>query len=148
MVTVDMTHDPRPKPGIHLATVKHAQLKLSRNGENMIAIELVDHRGVYLCMDHIMLEGGGWGIGRDKLTGLGIPDDFSGDLDPLNLRGIKVWIALAERSYTDRQSGEKKSALGVDREQLKLSGYQKEKDVPEGCEVPKDEAPEEETPFG
>ena len=88
----------------------------------------------------VMLAGGGWGIGKRKLAAL-LEPGFSGELDPLDLVGKRLWVSTGIETY------EGKDRLKVMIDELKHAGYQREDDVPPGCVAPDDKAGYDEVPF-
>lgn len=142
--------------GIDLWQIKTAkESKSEKSGANMFTVEL--NRVSMLAQkypdrvtDYIMLEGGGWGIGKEKLMAvLGGP--FKGKLDALDLVNKRVWLSTGIEKYsaTDKKTGEI-----VEREKLKVlvsdpkqsngfawCGIQTEKNVPAGHALPGEDVP-------
>lgn len=82
------------------------------------------------CMyDNIMLEGGGWPIGKQKLAAF-LDPGFKGDLDPISLVGVRVWAETGINEHKGKQR------LAVIIEGLKHGGYQRAEDPPPGKSVP------------
>lgn len=139
MVHVDMNQPGADlRPGIDLWVVREATSKESRRGDAMINLRLARVRGgTGTLYDNIMLEGNGWGIGKSKL-GAFLPPDFSGDLDPLDFVGRRLW------AETVVKTGERGDKLEVNIKGLKHGGYQPAEDVPPGESLPDDDG---DTPF-
>lgn len=132
MVRVDMTQPDRDMtPGVDLWEVKTGVSKTSTNNTPMLSLEFKRVVGQGLLYDNVMLGGGGWGIGKAKLTALGIPKTFSGDLNVTMLVGKRVYIATVVGEYTDKK-GQQRSKLEVDINELEHAGYQSESKPPPG----------------
>lgn len=128
----------RCEPGVHLAYVETAEVKHSSNGDWAIVVTLKrSDDGAQITRDWIMLEGPGWGMGKEKLTALGVPRNFEGDFDAGSLAGKRVWVAVETREYT-KKDGTIGQGLSVDIKQLKYNGYQPMDDPPPGCTVPEE----------
>lgn len=142
MVKIDMTQpDQNLVPGVFLVFVKAATVKKSKSGDDMIGLELGGvERPATRLYDNIMLAGGGWPMGKQKLTALGLGEDFTGDFDVANLNGRRVWVATKIETYKG------KDKLSIDIQQLKYAGMQPEDDVPGGCVAP-EKYTDEATPF-
>lgn len=143
-------------PGIDLWQIVTAQeTKSEKSGAAMFKIALnrvSSMRQKYpdQVIDYIMLEGGGWGIGKEKLMAvLGGP--FKGKLDALDLVNRRVWISTGTETY---KTVDKKTGEMVEREKLKVlvtdpkqsngfawCGIQHEKNVPAGCALPGEDTP-------
>lgn len=124
-------------PGVYLCEVIKAEEKKSRSGDVMFPVEL---RGVapaarnLSVFDFIMLGGKGKGMGLAKLSALGIPKDFRGELRPAQIIGKRVWLFLEWDEYTD-SDGKTRRNLKPDPNQGSHCGYQPESDPPEGAAV-------------
>lgn len=135
MVHVDMTQPDRElTPGVDLWEIIQCSSKVSRKGDQMLALKLarVSDPGDHIY-DNIMLAGTGWGIGKKKLGAL-VPKDFKGDIDPLDFLGVRLWVETVVSEY------EGKERLQVNIGGLKHGGYQRAEDVPEGKELPEETA--------
>lgn len=141
MVKVDMTQPDRDlTPGVDLWEVKTASGKESSNGTPMISLEFKRVSGQGVLWDNVMLGGGGWGIGKAKLSALGVPKNFTGDLNVATLVGRRVWVATVVDEYQG------KSRLKVDIAELDHAGYQDEKNKPAGAKAPPAERTFADTP--
>lgn len=142
MVQVDMTRPGRElRPGIDLWKTTKCESVRSRAGDQMLKLTLERVSNPQeRVFDNIMLEGGGWEIGKRKLAAF-VPADFKGDLDPLELVCIRVWVCTAVDTY----QGKDKLAVSID--ELKCAGYQRVEDVPPGCSVPEVEDEDMSAPF-
>lgn len=125
MVNIDMNAPDRDmNPGVDLWRIESCVTARSSKGDAMLKLELArvsdpDSR----IKDNIMLAGNGWGIGKQKL-GAFVAGDFSGDFDPLDLVGKRVWVETIIKDWTyDGKSGQR---LEVDINGLKHGGYQVE----------------------
>lgn len=146
MPYIDMTKSGRDlKPGVDLWRVEQCVARPSRNGDQMFEMKLARASNDQdTILDWIMLEGGGWEIGKEKLRAYGIGPDFKGELDALSFVGKRVWAATAISPYTDKE-GKQRESLKVDINELKFNGLQPENDVPPGCSAPAAEV--DDTPF-
>ncbi len=138
---LDMNREPVSAllTGINLWTVKSAKIEKSqKSGTPMLVLEF--KCGEYELKDRAMLAGGGWGIGKAKLIALGMSPTFTGNFDPLDLIGRKVWIATVEGTFAgvDKKSGAPKNfkKLEVDIGQLKHAGYNLPEEIPAGAAEP------------
>lgn len=118
-----------PAPGIYHVEVKTCVEKRSSNGNSMFVVKLVDlDRGhVDLCEDLIMLEGGGWASGKEKLYALNVPTDQE-EVLASDLVGLRAYVAIKHETetYKSKKTGEDVSVVKakVDREATKpWSGY-------------------------
>ena len=142
MVEIDMTKEPTDGflVGINLWEVVACKSGKSQAGDAKLEVKFRAVGTETEMVDHLMLVGKGWGIGRAHLTALGLPLDFKGALDPLDFIGKKLWLAthVEERPGVDRATGEprKFKNLRVDIDRLAFKGYQPEADVPVGCVAP------------
>jgi len=130
------------KPGVYLAKIRECTYKFAKtSGTPMLSLVLdASDFGRKLCHDNIMLGGGGWGIGKGKLKCLGY-DESMKELDPVDLIGKYVFVAVKEREY----NGQKQ--LEVDIKQGK-AGYWAENDPPQGVLSPNEPAPsKDDVPF-
>ena len=131
MVKLDMNAPvPGDAPaGAYLADVKNVISKFSaKSSEPMLEVTFAcRYSEPFEVMDYIMLGGRGWGMGRSKLTALGVPKDFSGDLDPTSLIGRRVILHLTVNEYTDAQ-GTKRGNLKPDPALGSHAGYSLEGD--------------------
>lgn len=127
MVRVDMNAPvPGSAPdGVYIADVAKAKATLTKGGDPAINLEFGCSYGgtVFKVYDTIMLNGRGWSLGRPKLTALGVPSEFSGDLDPADLLGRRVYLHLAFQEYQGKRS------LKPDPKQGSHSGYSLETDA-------------------
>ena len=133
--------DRERKPGIDLWEVMQAEETKSRAGDAMFKMKYkrVSDPSAHIY-DNVMLAGGGWGIGKQKLAALGVANDFKGEIDPLDFVGKRVWISTGVSTW------EGKDNLKPITEGLKMAGYQPEEMVPEGHTLP--EPPKaDEVPF-
>lgn len=130
MVHVDMNKPDRDIPeGIFLVEVIKAEAKRSRKGDLMIGLTLVHAQtGEEAARDVVMLEGPGWGLGKAKLTALGL-GEFRGDLDPATLVGKRVWASIEPREYDGR------TYASINTKLLRYAGLQAEDEKPEGGTV-------------
>lgn len=121
--------------GTYLGNVSKAEEFTSRSGHPGLKLEFgcVHEGATFTVRDTIMLGGGGWGMGRARLTALGVPEDFTGNLDPLDLVGRQVYIHLTHEEYTGR-GGETRKNLKPNPGKGSHSGYS-----PEGSEAAKAE---------
>ena len=133
MVHIDTTQPDRIlTPGIDLWQIIDADEGKSGKGDAMLSIKLsrvsspTDH-----LYDTIMLAGAGWGIGKKKLGAL-VDPGFKGDLDPLDLRGIRLWVSTGVETYNGRDR--LKVLIG----DLKCAGIQPASMVPPGCALPEE----------
>jgi len=147
MVHIDMTKTGRDlSPGTDLWRVDQCAYRTSRKGDGMLEVKLQRvSNDADSILDWIMLEGGGWDIGKSKLIAFGVGSDYKGDLDPLSFVGRRLWVATTINSYQDKD-GNPRESLRVDINELAHSGYQAEDDVPTGC-TPPAAAPDDDTPF-
>ena len=131
MVELDMNKaaEDLPEEGVYLLEVKDAQTKTARSGSAMISVQYKMRDRDVTVWDNIMLEGGGWKIGKPKLAALGVPSDFKGNLNPLDLVGKRVWAALKRDTYDGRDR------MSVDINKLKYCGLQPESMMPEGASM-------------
>lgn len=128
---VDMTRpDADLTAGIDLWQVRDAKEKTSQKGAPMLALQFVRCSGGATLYDNILLDGGGWPIGKRKLTALGLSPTHRGDIEPAAFLEKRVWLATMLKTYNGRDS------LVVDIGQLKFAGYQPEGDPPPGRTVP------------
>ena len=135
---LDMTRPDREMPtGTNLWRLVNVQTKTSGKGHAMLAVkfEPADGSAAHLY-DNIMLQGGGWAIGKPKLVALGVPADFQGDLDPQKLVGRRVWIDTFVQNHNGRDG------LKVNIQELSHAGYQPEDTPPKGVTVPEKAAAE------
>ena len=140
MVHIDMTAPDRElNPGVHLWTVKKCEQTVSRGGDQMLKLELRRDDGAKM-FDNIMLQGGGWPIGKRKLA-VFVGPDFKGDLDPLTIQGRRVWAETVVEAYNGRDN------LKVNIEGLKHAGYQDVNDTPPGQEPAPPEVDDSDVPF-
>lgn len=135
--------------GVYLMEVVETETTESRDGHGMVKLKLraVGVRGLEI-KDNIMLGGRGWGIGRAKLTALGVPEGFSGQLDPSELRDRRVFVFLANEDWTPKQgphAGKTFTNLKPDPSQGTHSGYQPESNPPAGVTVPAEDV--DDAPF-
>lgn len=135
MAHIDMNRpDESCKPGVDLWKIVECTEKYARSsGNKMLALKMHRASGepgtVY---DNIMLEGGGWGIGKAKLAAL-LPADFNDELDPLSFVGRKLWVETSVESTSG------KDRLRVNIAGLKHNGFQAEEDVPPGHVAPEEQ---------
>lgn len=157
MVEIDMNKEPTDgmPVGINLWEVRRCQADKSQSGDQKLVIEFasIGTQDPVKLIDHLMLAGRGWGLGKEHLIALGVPAGFTGNLDPLDFIGRKVWLAthVEERPgiATKGPNAGKPITyrnLKVDINALKHKGYQAEADVPAGVTVP-GMAPDEASPF-
>lgn len=124
-------------PGTYYAEVSDCELKTSRKGDPYFNLRYVqvDGGNQTLCYDIIMLKGGGWGIGKSKLKGLGFGSETS--IEASDLIGRRAYLALREDE----------SPTGIARLAVDIAvgdcGMWREDDPPADFEKPT----EEETPF-
>lgn len=143
MVNVDMTQpDRKLVPGIDLWEIKEAADEKSSKGDGMLSLKLFrvsnpsDH--IY---DNIMLAGAGWPVGKKKLGAL-LPPNYKGNLDPLGLIGVRLWVSTGVEAYKGQDR------LRVLIADLKFAGLQPAADVPPGCALPAEaEAGADASPF-
>lgn len=90
------------QPGKYLAEVKDVEVKRSRDkGHQMLVLYFIDpETGRDLCEDIAMLEGNGRGVGKSKLSMLGI-DPALEEFDETEVIGRRVVLAL----YLDTSGG-------------------------------------------
>lgn len=142
MAHVDMTNDGSKDmlTGVNLWEVFGAIEKKSSKGDDMFVVTFIC--GSTKMQDNIMLSGPAWPrMGRPKLFALGVRPDHTGNLDPLDLIGRKVWLAtvVEQKPYTDPKTGELREGqprLVVDIKQLSHAGYQFEGNPPAGATLP------------
>jgi len=136
VVHIDMNRpDDSLAPGVDLWQIVSCTAKPSRGGDNMLALKFERVDGGGNLFDNVMLGGGGWGIGKQKLAAL-VEPGFTGDLDPISLVGKRLWIETVVDNFEGRDR------LKVNIKGLKHGGYQRADDVPPGCTMPAvDEAP-------
>ena len=153
MVYIDTNKPDRELiPGVDLWEVIQCSHSRSQAGTDMLKLKFarVSNSSDHL-FDNIMLDGGGWSIGKQKLAAL-VDPGFAGDIDPLDFVGRRLWLETGVQEYTKKDGG-KGQSLKVLIEGLKHAGYQREDDPPPGKSVPaKTDAEEfledsEETPF-
>lgn len=84
-----------PPPGIYHVEVKTCEEKKSGNGNSMFIVKLVDlDRGhVDLVSDNIMLDGGGWSHGKEKLYALNVPTDQE-EVLASDLIGLRAYVCI------------------------------------------------------
>lgn len=142
MVQIDMTQPDRElTPGVDLWEIMECKEDKSRSGDKMLRMKFFRVRAPSDHMyDNIMLAGGGWGIGKAKLSTL-VASDFKGDLDPLDLVGKRVWISTGVETYQG------KDRLKVMIDDLACKGYQPGEVAPDGCEAPAEPDDDSEIPF-
>ena len=140
MVRIDLNKaDASLIAGIDAWEVIDCEVRYSKAGDQMLGMKFarISDRGDYM-FDILMLEGPGWGLGKQKLAAL-LGDGFDGDIEVDEFRGKQVWIAAKVEEYNG------KSSLKPDiRGSLKNAGMQAIEDVPPGCEAPE---PPTEAPF-
>ena len=125
------------KPGVYLAAVKDATEKTSKNGDPYFSLLLqATDFGKKLCHDTLMLAGGGWGIGKAKLSVLGFKDEP--EINAYDLVGRTCYVAVKEGEY----NGQKKLEVDIRRGK---GGYFEL--APDGVLTPAPPTAEE-TPFG
>lgn len=110
--------------------------RFSQGGDQMLSLKfckLSDPREH--LFDMIMLEGRGWGIGKQKLVAL-LGEGFQGELSSTDLIHTRLWIATKVEEFNG------KSSLKPDIKRLKNAGYQAIEDVPPGCVAPEPPAPD------
>jgi len=137
MVNIDMTQPDRALvPGIDLWEIMKSEDEKSSKGDAMLSLKLfrVSNKADHI-FDSVMLAGNGWSIGKKKLGAL-LPADFKGNLDPLNLVGVRLWVSTTIDSYNGKER------LKVNISELKHGGFQKAADVPPGCALPEEPAVE------
>lgn len=143
MVHIDMNKpDASLLAGVDLWQIMTCTATVSGSGDQMLKLKFqrVSDPKAHLY-DNVMLEGRGWGIGRQKCGALLSPD-FSGDLDPLDLVGAQLWVETKVEEYQG------KKRLAVDIKGLKHGGFQRREDVPKGKELPADTGvSDEDVPF-
>ena len=130
-----MDTGPDLKLGIYFAEVKKAEDGRSKikdgggGGEEMITLTLraVD-LDAHLCVDRLMLEGGGARIGSSKLGALGIPDEA--DFETATLIGKRIYVAVEPREFNGQ------TKLEVDIKGGGHCGYWPESEKPEGVIAP------------
>ena len=128
-----------PEPGVHLWEVTKSEAGTSQSQHPKFSVEAERVEGDGRLYDTIMLAGGGWGIGKAKLTALGVPMDFDGDLDPLDLVHRRFWASTGIEEYTvasGKHAGKKREKLKVLIDDLEHCGYQHVDKVPPGCDSP------------
>lgn len=137
--------------GTYFMEVLDVDTKTARSGDVMLKLTLrgVHERGLDV-KDTIMLGGRGWGIGRAKLTALGVPETFSGELHPSDLVDRRVYVFLKNEDWTPmdgKNAGKTFTNLRVDISQGTHSGYQPESNPPAGVAVPASGTDLDDTPF-
>ena len=139
--------------GVNLWEVRACRSDRSQAGDPKLVVEFAAVGVDIKLTDHIMLGGKGWGIGKEHLIALGVAPGFSGNLDPLDFIGRKVWLAThveeREALATKGPNAGKMQTfrnLRVDINQLGHKGYQAEADVPPGATVRSGMGPDD-TPF-
>ena len=106
------------KPGRYLVEVDDAIEKESKKGDPMILLSLKAIKtGKFCAYDNIMLDGGGAGIGKAKLSGFGIAVKNGDEVTAKKLIGKRALAHLKEEVY------EGKTKLAVDIEQGEHCGY-------------------------
>lgn len=136
---VDMSKQPEGRSvltGINLWRITEAKMGTSKKGDAMLTLKL--KCGEAELRDNLMLQGGGWGIGRAKLLALGFKEDQKFVIDPVALYDLKVWVATKPREYSYVKDGRTITGtdIEVDINLLKHSGYQHELSVPDGATPP------------
>ncbi len=131
MVQIDMTRPDRDlTPGVDLWKIIKCEPVQSRAGDPMLKVKFArvsdPQEHIY---DNIMLAGGGWGIGKQKLGAL-LEANFKGDLDPLDLVGKRLWLYTVVDTYKGKDN------LKVGIEELRHAGYQRADDPPPGKDAP------------
>lgn len=131
MVEVDMTQAGRDlNPGIDLWEIVTANEAKSQGGDKMIKLKFERvSEAKDKVFDNIMLEGGGWDIGKGKMAAF-VPADFKGNIDLLTWVGKQLWVATGVEAWNG------KDRLKVMIDELKFKGYQPAEDVPPGKELP------------
>lgn len=133
-------------PGVDLWQVAKAEETTSaKSGAQMLKLEM--HRVSTLTQkypdrvfDNVMLEGGGWGIGKEKLMAL-LGGPFKGDLDVLDLLNKRVWLSTGIETYDGKDRlkvlvSDPKASNG-----FAWCGIQHEKNVPAGHALPGEDTP-------
>lgn len=155
MVEIDMNKEPADAmlTGINLWEVRACKSERSQKGDPKLVVKFQAVGTEIELTDHIMLGGGGWGIGKAHLLALGVPPGYTGSLDPLDFIGRKVWLAthVEERQglATKGPNAGKMMTfrnLRVDINALENKGYQAEANVPAGATRTGD-GPDENAPF-
>lgn len=143
MVFIDTTRPDRElRPGWDLWEVTSFTSGKSRKGDAMFTVKLARVSDLNeQIQDTIMLEGLGWGLGKQKL-GAFLPPGFKGDVDPIGFTGRRVWVETGIETYKDKNGADRQSLKPVP--SGKHAGYQQENDPPPGMTAP---APAAEDPF-
>ena len=142
MVHIDMNKPDRElTPAVDLWEIVECVATRSAKGDEMLSVKFarVENTSDHMY-DNVMLEGNGWGIGKQKLAAL-VGPTFAGDLDPLSLVGQRYWVETAVREYQG------KSSLSVNIEGLKPAGLQRADDPPPGKTAPQPVPEHDDTPF-
>ena len=142
MVFIDLSKpDEALKPGIDLWSILGCEEAKSRGGDQMLKIKFSrDSDPSCHLYDIIMLEGAGWGIGKQKLAAL-LGKGFSGELDTIDLLQKRIWVNVVVDTY------DSKDRLKVGIEELAFAGYQPESQVPPGKTAPEPVAAVDSVPF-
>lgn len=115
IIEVDLTApNPSLEPGVDLWQVDEAKSdKSKRTGDPMIVLKLSRvRRSTDKVTDRIMLAGGGYDMGQQKL-GAFVPPGFKGKLNLVDLRNARVYANTEVTSFEGRSKLEVKPRDGL-----------------------------------